>query len=763
MTIPKITPYSGGVANPDGSQTQTEFTQNMFDQLSYEAELSTELNNTVDGINDTATQVNSDAANASQSAAVAEAAASGLNYQGLWPDTGGSAGKGETWQTQASGTPTGQYFTSLQNTTVDPVSDDVNWRALVSTSSLGKFSTYRAESIADMILGITASGAVPQAVGSYWNVGGEVYERTSLSNGDINDFRRANNGIESLLDADDVLFPENGSVSVGDVIPSGVTHLSVGGRVFQQVPTRSGTVNEIIEGQVLVGSVKCQLISNYQLNKATPAAVISKRLRDGTATNIACYGDSTMWGATVGDLLTQNPNNSPAMLNEALNQIYGGGIATVSNRGQSGTTIRQMISGGDGSGSTFAEKLIQGGLDADADVVYCNHGTNDSTGNNDITQYKLDLMTFISHVRLHDKTPILITPNPKTIGQFVDETKLKNLQHYVNAMREVASQYDVALVDQYELFSLSNNIFRPDEIAPDGVHLSNGAYRQAGYNLAIPLVNTATVTESIPVTLNKTSWTDNFSVGRAIQNNTTAIGGFAVKADRATDEGINIPFIFNEGSRVFDISGLKWSNGTVVDAYINKVNLLQKLDFEATAGSTSYINYDSRQTIWARFYAGLNVAGLIFDSSEVGANNQIAIGGVIKPTAEGASVTSITGTNLEPVRIGMYEQLVTTFNFVLGGDKLVLADLGGNDAVQIYITSGGDLTLDVVLNGGVVQTAVLSGGVNANTYPVNYYYDGSDISVNVGSLSSSLSRRGIPELYLKTPNLVFSVTRVLPA
>ena len=57
MTIPKITPYTGGVANPDGSQTQTEFTQNMFDQLSYEAALATELNNTVEGINDTSTEI----------------------------------------------------------------------------------------------------------------------------------------------------------------------------------------------------------------------------------------------------------------------------------------------------------------------------------------------------------------------------------------------------------------------------------------------------------------------------------------------------------------------------------------------------------------------------------------------------------------------------------------------------------------------------------------------------------------------------------
>lgn len=136
MTIPKITPYSGGVANPDGSQTQTEFTQNMFDQLSYEANLAAELDATIDGMNNTVDEVNASASSAENSANAAEAAASGLNYQGLWPDTGGSALKGDTYQTQVSGTPTGQYFTALQNTTVDPVGDDVNWRAVVSFSSI---------------------------------------------------------------------------------------------------------------------------------------------------------------------------------------------------------------------------------------------------------------------------------------------------------------------------------------------------------------------------------------------------------------------------------------------------------------------------------------------------------------------------------------------------------------------------------------------------------------------------------------------------
>lgn len=58
-------------------------------------------------------------------------------YQGLWPDTGGSAYKGDTYQTQVSGTPTGQYFTALQDTTVDPIDDNVNWRVVISSENFG--------------------------------------------------------------------------------------------------------------------------------------------------------------------------------------------------------------------------------------------------------------------------------------------------------------------------------------------------------------------------------------------------------------------------------------------------------------------------------------------------------------------------------------------------------------------------------------------------------------------------------------------------
>lgn len=81
--------------------------------------------------------INQAVSDAAQSATDAQDAADSIGrYQGLWPDSGGSADKGDTYQTQVSGTPTGQYFTALQNTTVDPIGDDVNWREVVNYSLL---------------------------------------------------------------------------------------------------------------------------------------------------------------------------------------------------------------------------------------------------------------------------------------------------------------------------------------------------------------------------------------------------------------------------------------------------------------------------------------------------------------------------------------------------------------------------------------------------------------------------------------------------
>ena len=122
MTIPKITPYSGGVANPDGSQTQTEFTQNMFGQLSYEAQLASELNETVNATNTTASEVDDNAAIAQNASDAAQASA---NFDGDFIPSATSAVKGKSYSYS------GNVWLCLQDTTSTPSTANAAWKLSV--------------------------------------------------------------------------------------------------------------------------------------------------------------------------------------------------------------------------------------------------------------------------------------------------------------------------------------------------------------------------------------------------------------------------------------------------------------------------------------------------------------------------------------------------------------------------------------------------------------------------------------------------------
>ncbi len=104
-------------------------------------------------------------------------------YKGLWPDTGGSANKGDTYQTQTSATPTGQYFTALQNTTVDPVGDNTNWREVVS---VGNFSQYTDIIYKDSVSNpafenLLLKSPIALAVGDVCKTGGTSFRKESES------------------------------------------------------------------------------------------------------------------------------------------------------------------------------------------------------------------------------------------------------------------------------------------------------------------------------------------------------------------------------------------------------------------------------------------------------------------------------------------------------------------------------------------------------------------------------------------------------
>lgn len=197
MIIPNIDTYTGQKPSPE--QPQPEFNQNMSDELDYFNALPEQLNLAIDAMNTTATQVTNDAASAAQSANAAEAAAGNNDYQGVWQSGASSALKGQTWQVN------GAYYVALQDTSVDPVNDDVNWREVVTTS----FTT-KAQSQA---------------------IGGEVYKGTG------------DDGIQN-----------------GDTVPAGTVYVLHNSRLNLVSPPASGVISNLSDRAVTIGTEQCKLL-----------------------------------------------------------------------------------------------------------------------------------------------------------------------------------------------------------------------------------------------------------------------------------------------------------------------------------------------------------------------------------------------------------------------------------------------------------------------------------------------------------------------
>lgn len=141
-------------------------------------------------------------------------------YKGLWPDTGGSALKGETWQTQVGGTPTGEYYTALQNTTVDPVEDNVNWKRNgdINRDNLSNYTylVYKASDGNSAVENMIAGEPITAKVGDLCRADGIDFERVAVSQvGTISDFERiAGDATLSLYTFINSSFPVVSSVRI---------------------------------------------------------------------------------------------------------------------------------------------------------------------------------------------------------------------------------------------------------------------------------------------------------------------------------------------------------------------------------------------------------------------------------------------------------------------------------------------------------------------------------------------------------------------
>lgn len=481
------------------------------------------------------------------------------------------------------------------------------------------------------------------------------------------------------------------------------------------------------------------------------AATFGKSLQAGAALNIKCFGDSTMWGATSGNVAVQSTNNPPKMLKEAIFLLTGINC-TVTNYGISATTLYDMMRGTDGSGKTYLQRLTE----SPCDVVYCNHGINDNQTGKDILTYRTDLIDFVTQSRTNNAVPVLVTPNPNTPIGTGTPANNRRLKLFVDVMRQVAENMAVDLVDQHDYFNHSTNVVSPSLSFPDGVHPSDNAYRQAGYNLAIPLVTCHTISRSGDnAGLDGSQFYTN-STNYVIGEHSARCGSTITFSKEGVVTGLNFPVVFSSGQKAFQINQLQWTGACVASVFDNNDSVGVIYPQKQFGGSS--ISWDATTKFYRGMYAGLHVIGLNIQNSTPSIGSEMTFSGVILPSLSIASATTKDNINYSTEWVGLGDAIC--FNAAIAdGTEIILSDFNGTKAASVKLTTG-TLRLGLFLNGTETQGVNLGTGVTPGTFAVRFIVNTTGIQCDVGILSATLTTAtNIPNLKLFNAGIPFVINK----
>jgi lysophospholipase L1-like esterase len=176
---------------------------------------------------------------------------------------------------------------------------------------------------------------------------------------------------------------------------------------------------------------------------------------------IEYYGDSTVWGyqSQTGERVARP---APAVFAEALPNPAK---YEVHNEGVNGSTACALLNGADGRHAPWHEQMAK----SKARYVFVNFGINDQW-KNDLDTYAGCLRSLARVARAQGKQMIFETPNPTR------DSGPDSLDVYVNAMRKVAAEERVPVIDQYKYLTELLNGQSPLTICPDGLHPSDQVY-----------------------------------------------------------------------------------------------------------------------------------------------------------------------------------------------------------------------------------------------------------------------------------------------
>jgi lysophospholipase L1-like esterase len=178
------------------------------------------------------------------------------------------------------------------------------------------------------------------------------------------------------------------------------------------------------------------------------------------------YGDSTIWGYGSGSgqrVATPAPAAFAAALADAPIRY------SVRNEGVNGSTACDLLRGTDGRHPPWERQMAASG----ARYVFLNFAINDQW-KYDLATYRSCLRGLVRGARDAGKTVMFETPNPTR------DSGNGGLDVYVDAMRELAAEEGVPLIDQYRYLNEYLAGRSPYAICPDGLHPTDAVYEMKG-------------------------------------------------------------------------------------------------------------------------------------------------------------------------------------------------------------------------------------------------------------------------------------------
>jgi hypothetical protein len=173
-----------------------------------------------------------------------------------------------------------------------------------------------------------------------------------------------------------------------------------------------------------------------------------------------------------------NPQSEPADTQTILQAQFGSTV-TVDNKAEGGTasTLVNMMNGVDGGGPPFAQRI----LSSKAQIVLDAHAVNDDLSQS-LGPYSDALVAWVQAVRAAGKVAVLEEPGP------VCDDSRPYLANYVSVMDNIAAQYSVPIVKQYDYLQTIPNLCShyTAGIYPDNAIYAIKAQRQAA--ILAPLV-----------------------------------------------------------------------------------------------------------------------------------------------------------------------------------------------------------------------------------------------------------------------------------